>query len=154
MIPHHLGPESSVRTLKEKVILYPQSSSCLITLDSITPARARGPHYLQRISTLLCFLRRFGIDDIQSRKDLPRYTQKLVDAYNETEVTHCRRRVGNARGHTQERGTSDSACRVGQALRQSLRSSGLVCVGVPARGANRMWLIVIFKVNPRREGIQ
>ncbi|HTZ46696.1 MAG TPA: site-specific integrase [Verrucomicrobiae bacterium] len=39
-----------------------------------------------RISTMLSFLKSFGIEGLLSRKDLPRYTQKSVDAYSEAEV--------------------------------------------------------------------
>ena len=39
-----------------------------------------------RISALATFLRSFGIDGLLSRRDLPRYTEKFVDAYNEVEI--------------------------------------------------------------------
>jgi hypothetical protein len=34
-----------------------------------------------RVSTVLTFLRSFGVEGLLSRRDLPRYTQKSVDAY-------------------------------------------------------------------------
>jgi integrase/recombinase XerD len=40
-----------------------------------------------RISTLLTFLRSFGIEGILARQDLPRYTEKIVDAYSESETS-------------------------------------------------------------------
>jgi len=40
-----------------------------------------------RISTLRTFLRSFGIDGVLAQRDLPRYTDKIVDAYNQTEVS-------------------------------------------------------------------
>jgi integrase len=39
-----------------------------------------------RISTVLSFLRAFGIEGLLSRRDLPRYTHKSVDSYSETEI--------------------------------------------------------------------
>jgi integrase/recombinase XerD len=44
-----------------------------------------------RTSTVLTFLRSFGVEGLLSRLDLPRYTQKSVDAYNETETAHLLR---------------------------------------------------------------
>lgn len=49
-----------------------------------------------RISTLMSFLRSFGIEGLLSRKDLPRYTQKSVDAYSEAELAELFR-AGNER---------------------------------------------------------
>lgn len=39
-----------------------------------------------RISTVLTFLRSFGVEGLLSRRDLPHYTQKSVDAYGEAEI--------------------------------------------------------------------
>jgi integrase/recombinase XerD len=39
-----------------------------------------------RISALTTFLRASGIDGLLSHWDLPRYTEKSVDAYNEVEI--------------------------------------------------------------------
>jgi integrase len=46
-----------------------------------------------RMSTVLSFLRSFGVEGLLSRKDLPRYTQKSVDAYSETEVAELLKEV-------------------------------------------------------------
>lgn len=39
-----------------------------------------------RTSTVLSFLRSFDVEGLLSRRDLPRYTQKCVDAYSEADV--------------------------------------------------------------------
>jgi len=49
-----------------------------------------------RISTMLSFLRSFGIEGLLARRDLPRYTQKSVDAYGEGEIAQLFR-AGNAK---------------------------------------------------------
>jgi len=46
------------------------------------------------MSTVLTFLRSFGIEGLLSRRDLPHYTQKFVDAYSETEIAQLLR-AGN-----------------------------------------------------------
>jgi len=54
-----------------------------------TALRSRGladRTIFNRVSTVLTFLRSFGIEGLLSRRDLPRYTQKSVDAYNEAEI--------------------------------------------------------------------
>jgi integrase/recombinase XerD len=52
-----------------------------------------------RISALSTFLRNFGIDRLLSRRDLPRYTEKFVDAYNEVEIAQLLR-GGDQRSRT------------------------------------------------------
>ena len=47
-----------------------------------------------RMSTVLTFLRSFGVEGFLSRRDLPRYTQKSVDAYGEAEISQLLR-AGN-----------------------------------------------------------
>jgi integrase len=47
-----------------------------------------------RVSTVLTFLRSFGVEGLLSRRDLPRYTQKSVDAYGEAEIAQLLR-AGN-----------------------------------------------------------
>lgn len=47
-----------------------------------------------RTSTVLTFLRSFGVEGLLSRPDLPRYTQKSVDAYSEAEIAQLLR-AGN-----------------------------------------------------------
>jgi len=49
-----------------------------------------------RMSTVLSFLRSFGIEGLLSRRDLPRYTQKSVDVYNEADIAQLLR-AGNAK---------------------------------------------------------
>jgi integrase len=49
-----------------------------------------------RMSTLPSFLRLFGIEGLLSRRDLPRYTQKSVDAYSEADIAQLLR-AGNAK---------------------------------------------------------
>jgi len=44
-----------------------------------------------RTSTVLTFLRSFGVEGLLSRRDLPRYTQKSVDAYGEAEIAQLLR---------------------------------------------------------------
>jgi integrase/recombinase XerD len=44
-----------------------------------------------RTSTVLTFLRSYGFDGLLSRRDLPRYTQKAVDAYSEAEIAQLLR---------------------------------------------------------------
>lgn len=44
-----------------------------------------------RMSTVLTFLRSFGVEGLLSRRDLPRYTQKSVDAYSEAEIAQLLR---------------------------------------------------------------
>ncbi|HET8924799.1 MAG TPA: tyrosine-type recombinase/integrase [Candidatus Acidoferrum sp.] len=44
-----------------------------------------------RTSTMLTFLRSFGVEGLLSRRDLPRYTQKSVDAYSEAEIAQLLR---------------------------------------------------------------
>lgn len=44
-----------------------------------------------RMSTVLTFLRSFGAEGLLSRRDLPRYTQKSVDAYGEAEIAQLLR---------------------------------------------------------------
>jgi integrase/recombinase XerD len=48
---------------------------------------------------VLTFLRSFGIEGLLSRRDLPRYTQKSVDAYNEAEIAQLLR-AGNQKSQT------------------------------------------------------
>jgi integrase len=52
-----------------------------------------------RMSTVLTFLRWFGIEGLLSRRDLPRYTQKSVDAYHEAEIVELLR-AGNEKSQT------------------------------------------------------
>jgi len=52
-----------------------------------------------RISALATFLRSFGIDGLLSRRDLPRYTEKFVDAYNEVEIAQLLQ-AGDKRSRT------------------------------------------------------
>lgn len=47
-----------------------------------------------RMSTVLTFLRAFGVEGLLSRRDLPRYTQKSVDAYSEAQIAQLLR-AGN-----------------------------------------------------------
>jgi integrase/recombinase XerD len=47
-----------------------------------------------RTSTVLTFLRSFGVEGLLSRRDLPRYTQESVDTYGEAEITQLLR-AGN-----------------------------------------------------------
>ena len=47
-----------------------------------------------RMSTVLTFLRSFGVEELLSRRDLPRYTEKSVDAYGEAEIAQLLR-AGN-----------------------------------------------------------
>ena len=47
-----------------------------------------------RMSTVLTFLRSFGVEGLLSRRDLPRYTKKSVDAYGEAEIAQLLR-AGN-----------------------------------------------------------
>jgi integrase len=58
-------------------------------ISYMTALRARGladRTIFNRMSTILSFLRSFGIEGLLSRKDLPRYTLKSVDAYSEAEL--------------------------------------------------------------------
>ena len=58
-------------------------------ISYMTTLRERGladRTIFNRMSTILSFLRSFGIEGLLSRKDLPRYTQKSVDAYGEAEL--------------------------------------------------------------------
>ena len=52
-----------------------------------------------RISALTTFLRTSGIDGLLSRRDLPRYTEKFVDAYNEVEIARLLQ-AGDERSRT------------------------------------------------------
>ena len=49
-----------------------------------------------RMSTVLSFLRSFGLEGLLSRRALPRYTQKSVDAYSEANIAQLLR-AGNAK---------------------------------------------------------
>lgn len=65
-------------------------------ISYMTSLRNRGladRTIFNRISAVLSFLRSFGVEGLLSRKDLPRYTQKSVDAYNETEVAELLKEV-------------------------------------------------------------
>jgi integrase len=58
-------------------------------ISYMTALRERGladRTIFNRMSTILSFLRSFGIEGLLSRKDLPRYTQKSVDAYGDAEL--------------------------------------------------------------------
>jgi len=60
----------------------------------MTALRERGladRTIFNRMSTVLSFLRSFGIEGPLSRQDLPRYTQKSVDAYSEAEIAQLLR---------------------------------------------------------------
>jgi len=68
----------------------------------MTALRSRGladRTIFNRVSTVLTFLRSFGIEGLLSRRDLPRYTQKSVDAYNEAEIARLLR-AGNRKSQT------------------------------------------------------
>ena len=75
------------RDVCPKILLHSIKRRDLISYMALLRDRGLADRTIfNRISTILSFLRSFGIEGLLSRKDLPRYTQKSVDAYSEAEV--------------------------------------------------------------------
>jgi integrase len=75
------------RQLCPKIYLQAITSWDLVSyMAQLRERRLADCTIFNRISTLLTFLRSSGINGLLSRQDLPRYTERFVDAYSEQEI--------------------------------------------------------------------